>query len=149
MSQPIISPYKKLPHKALAGSVPIDEDVPMISPARAEFNPEALSVSNDITNRGTEMPRKAYPLRYPRLDTVLMVERFIQKHDGEFKKKQLWKTLPKQMMYQTFCVVIDYLLYSGKISVDAGGKIGWIYYPEKVKQDLKFRHLFWKKPRRV
>jgi len=129
--------------------VPTDEDVPMFSPARAGFNPEALSVSTDITNRGIEMPRKVYPLRYPRLDTVLMVERFIQKHDGEFKKKQLWENLPKRMMYQTFCVVIDYLLYSGKISVDAEGKIGWIYYPEKVKQDLKFRHLFWKKPRRI
>lgn len=98
---------------------------------------------------GTQMPRKDYPLRYPRLDTVLMVERFIQKHDGEFKKKQLWGHLPKRMMYQTFCVVVDYLLYSGKISVDAEGKIGWIYYPKKVEQDLKFKHLFWKRPRRA
>jgi len=95
-----------------------------------------------------EMSRTAYPLRYPRLDTVLMVERFIQKHDGEFKKKQLWGKLPKKMMYQTFCVVMDYLLYSGKISVDVEGKIGWIYYPEKVEQDLKFKHLFWERPRR-
>lgn len=73
-------------------------------------------------------------LRYPRLDTVLMVEEFIKQHDGEFKKKALWESLPKQMMYQTFCVVIDYLLYSGKISVDAEGKIGWIYYPELAKK---------------
>jgi len=28
-------------------------------------------------------------LRYPRLDTVLMVEEFIKKHDGEFKKKKI------------------------------------------------------------
>lgn len=125
-----------------------NEDVPAPSSVWAEFNPEALSISTDTTNNGTEMPRKAYPLRYPRLDTVLMVERFIQKHDGEFKKRRLWEHLPKRMMYQTYCVVIDYLLYSGKISVDAEGKIGWIYYPEKVEQDLKFKHLFWKKPRR-
>ena len=26
-------------------------------------------------------------LRYPRLDTLLMVEKFIQDHDGEYKKK--------------------------------------------------------------
>lgn len=129
--------------------MPTDEDVPILSPAPAGSNPKALSISIDTTNMEIEMRRTAYPLRYPRLDTVLMVERFIQKHDGEFRKKQLWGRLPKKMMYQTFCVVIDYLLYSGKISVDAEGKIGWIYYPEKVEQDLKFKHLFWKRPRRT
>ena len=71
-------------------------------------------------------------LRYPRLDTVLMVEEFIKNHDGEFKKRALWEALPKKMMYQTFCVIIDYLLYSRKISIDAEGKIGWIYYPDKA-----------------
>lgn len=73
-------------------------------------------------------------LRYPRLDTVLMVEDFIKEHDGEFKKRKLWESLPKQMMYQTFKVIIDYLAYSRKISIDAEGKIGWIYYPEIAKK---------------
>ena len=73
-------------------------------------------------------------LRYPRLDTVLMVEEFIKKHDGEFKKRKLWESLPKKMMYQTFCVIIDYLLYSGKISIDAEGKIGWVYYPTLARK---------------
>jgi len=73
-------------------------------------------------------------LRYPRLDTVLMVEEFIKKHDGEFKKRKFWESLPKKMMYQTFCVIIDYLLYSNKISIDAEGKIGWIYYPELTRK---------------
>ncbi len=82
-------------------------------------------------------------LRYPRLDTVLMVEEFIREHDGEFKKTNLWKNLPKKVMYQTFCVIIDYLLYSGKISVDSEGKIGWIYYPESVSKHLKNKELFW------
>ena len=72
-------------------------------------------------------------IRYPRLDTVLMVERFIKKYDGEFKKRMLWESLPKKMMYQTFCVVIDYLLYSRKISIDREGKIGWIYYPKQAE----------------
>ena len=73
-------------------------------------------------------------LRYPRLDTVLMVEDFIKKHDGNFKKRKLWESLPKKMMYQTFCVVLDYLLQSHKISIDAEGKIGWIYYPELARK---------------
>lgn len=78
-------------------------------------------------------------LHYPQLDTVLMVEEAIKKYDGEFRKKALWENLPKKMIYQTYCVIIDYLLYSGKISVDSEGKIGWIFYPEKDKS------LFWKK----
>lgn len=71
-------------------------------------------------------------LRYPRLDTVLMVEQFIKEHDGEYKKRALWESLPKKVMYQTFCVIIDYLLYSHKVSIDAEGKIGWIYYPDSA-----------------
>ena len=84
-------------------------------------------------------------LRFPRLDTGLMVERFIKEHDGEFKKRALWESLPKKMMYQTFCVVIDYLFYSNKISIDAEGKVGWIYYPENKGDVEKYKHLFWRK----
>ena len=73
-------------------------------------------------------------LRFPRLDTVLMVEDFIKEHNGEFKKRKLWESLPKKMMYQTFCVVIDYLFYSRKISIDSEGKFGWIYYPEIARK---------------
>ena len=73
-------------------------------------------------------------LRFPRLDTVLMVEEAIKEYDGEFKKRSLWEHLPKKMMYQTFCVIIDYLLYSRKISVDSEGKIGWIFYPESANR---------------
>ena len=88
--------------------------------------------------------RREVPVRYPRLDTVLMVEDFIKEHDGEFRKKQLWEALPKRMMYQTFSIIIDYLLLSGKISVDSEGKIGWIFYPKEAEKRLKKAHLFWK-----
>jgi hypothetical protein len=84
-------------------------------------------------------------IRYPRLETVLMVEAAIRKQDGEFKKRALWENLPKKMMYQTYCVIIDYLLYSGKISIDAEGKIGWIFYPERTMEHIKNKSLFWKK----
>lgn len=84
-------------------------------------------------------------LHYPRLDNVLMVERLIYETSGEFTKKQLWNKLPKKMMYQTFCVIIDYLLYSGKIAVDSEGKIGWIWDPKGVERYLKRKDLFWKK----
>ena len=78
--------------------------------------------------------KKQEGARYPRLDTVLLVERFIKEHDGEFKKKQLWEALPKRILYQTYSLIIDYLLLSGKISVDTEGKIGWIFYPELIKK---------------
>ncbi len=88
-----------------------------------------------------QMLKSENVLRYPRLDTVLMVEEAIKDYDGEFKKMALWKHLPKKMMYQTFCVILDYLVYSRKISIDSEGKIGWIYYPETAikyfaKKDL-------------
>ncbi len=75
-------------------------------------------------------------LHYPQLDTVLMVEEFIRKHSGEFKKKSLWENLPKKMMYQTFCVIFEYLLESGKIARDKESKIAWIWNPELVKKYL-------------
>ena len=85
-------------------------------------------------------------IRYPRLDTILMIENFIKENDGEYRKKQMWENLPKKMMYQTFSIAIDYLLISGKISVDAEGKIGWIFYPKEAEARLKKAHLFWKNP---
>lgn len=91
-----------------------------------------------------ELMKERDILRYPRLDTVLMVEEFIQKHDGEYRRKELWKRLPKKMMYQTFQVIIAYLFESNKISIDAEGKIGWIYYPERAKARGSMANLVWK-----
>ena len=83
-------------------------------------------------------------IHYPRLDSVLMVEKLIYDTSGEFTKKQLWERLPRKMMYQTFSVIIDYLLYSNKISVDKEGKIGWIWNPKLVEKYLKKHDLEWK-----
>jgi len=83
-------------------------------------------------------------LHYPRLDSVLMVEKSIYDTSGEFTKKQLWERLPKKMMYQTFSVIIDYLLYSNKIAADREGKICWTYNPQGVKKILAKPHLIWK-----
>ncbi len=87
--------------------------------------------------------KKKGVLHYPQLDTVLMVEKFIKENSGEFKKKALWENLPKQMMYQTYCVIIDYLMNSGKVAVDKEGKIAWIWDPEGVKRYLARKDLSW------
>jgi len=73
-------------------------------------------------------------LHQPRLDTVLMIEETIKKHSGEFGKFQLWRQLPKAVMYQTFQVVLDYLEYSNKIAMDKEGKLGWIFSPKLYKK---------------
>ena len=79
----------------------------------------------------------------PRLDTVLMVEDFTKKHSGEYRKRALWESLPKKMMYQTFCSIISYLSYSGKIAFDNERKIAWIYNPALVKKYLERNDLSW------
>lgn len=76
-------------------------------------------------------------IHYPRLDTVMTVEEFIKKHSGKYSKTQLWKNLPKKVMYQTYCLIIDYLVTSAKISIDSEGKVGWIYNPDLARKFLK------------
>jgi len=84
-------------------------------------------------------------LHYPQLDTILMVEDFIRENSGEFKKKSLWENLPRKMIYQTFCVIFDYLLESGKIAQDSEGWVVWIWNPELVRKYLNKPHLRWRK----
>lgn len=70
----------------------------------------------------------------PRLDTVLMVESTIRDHSGEYGKFQIWRRLPKSVMYQTFLKILDYLEYSNKIAFDKEGKVGWIFSPDIYKK---------------
>ena len=80
-------------------------------------------------------------IHYPNLQTVLMVEDFVKEHSGEFKKRPLWENLPRKIMYQTYCVIFDYLIDSGKIAVDKEGTIGWTWNPELIKQFQSKSHL--------
>jgi len=73
-------------------------------------------------------------LHSPTLDSVIMVEKTIQKNSQELGKYQLWKKLPKKMMYQTFQVILDYLKKSGKIMIDKDGIVLWTYDPESIKK---------------
>ena len=57
-------------------------------------------------------------IHMPRLDTVLMVEDTVKKLDYYPTKNQLWRALPKMVMWQTFTVIIDYLEKSNKIIID-------------------------------
>ncbi len=73
----------------------------------------------------------------PTLSSVLMVEEAIQKYSQECGKYQLWKKLPQKMMYQTYLVILDYLISSGKILIDQEGCILWTYNPNRIANAIK------------
>lgn len=75
-------------------------------------------------------------LHSPTLDSILMVEEVLQ-HMNYPKKTELWKALPKKMMYQTFCLIIDYLEQSGKLRIDKDGRIVWTWNPTMIKKIQK------------
>jgi len=82
-------------------------------------------------------------LHSPTLESVKMVERTIKKYSQEYTKYQLWKKLPKKMMYQTFCVIFDYLVENNRIMIDkADGIIFWTWNPERIR-DLERRGLIY------
>ncbi|MEK6833689.1 MAG: hypothetical protein AABY32_06610 [Nanoarchaeota archaeon] len=72
--------------------------------------------------------------RSPTLQTVLMVEKFIDKNSGEYKKTDLFKNLPKKVMWQTFQVIMEYLESINKIGYDREGYIVYIWNPEFFKK---------------
>ena len=76
-------------------------------------------------------------LHSPTLESVFMVEETIQKYSQECGKYQLWKRLPKKMMYQTFQIILDYLEQSGKIIIDKEGCIIWTFNPSRIKRLIK------------
>lgn len=76
-------------------------------------------------------------IHYPRLDTVIMVEETLKKAKEYQNKMQLWKALPKQVMYQTFNIILKYLEKSGKIMFDENRAIIWTYNPKLLKTSVK------------
>ena len=90
----------------------------------------------------TRLPRLLMVIKTADCLPVLMVEEFIKEHSGEYKKRALWEHLPKKMMYQTYCVIFDYLADSGKVGIDKEGKIAWVWNPELVKKYLQKEELF-------
>lgn len=72
--------------------------------------------------------------RSPTLQTVLMVEKFIEEHSGEFKKTDLFNNLPRKVMWQTFQVIIEYLERSYRIVIEKDGAITYIWNPKLLSK---------------
>ena len=79
--------------------------------------------------------------RSPTLDTVIMVEKTIEEYSGEFNRTELWKKLPKKVMWQTYLIILDYLQEINKIAADREGKIGYIWNPRLAKMLRKRREI--------
>ena len=54
-------------------------------------------------------------LHEPRLDTVLMVEKSIKEAENYPTRKELWRSPPRKIQYQTFQRIRDYLETHGTI----------------------------------
>jgi len=74
-------------------------------------------------------------LHYPKLDSIFMVEKAIQESDDYPTRMELWKSLPKQMQYQTFKLILYYLESSNKIMFE-DDKIIWIFSNNKKLNEL-------------
>ncbi len=62
----------------------------------------------------------------PTLDSILMVEAAIKQSNTPPSKVQLWRSLPRRMMYQTFQSIVQYLEASNKIIFDGRRRIVWV-----------------------
>ena len=65
-------------------------------------------------------------LHEPQLDTILMVENTIREAKTYPTKRELLKSLPRQIQYQTFNRILEYLESSNKIVFD-GRRIVWVF----------------------
>lgn len=83
----------------------------------------------------TKTIKKINILHFPKLDSILRVENAIQNWEDYPTRMELWKSLPKQMQYQTFKLILDYLERSNKIMFE-GDKIIWIFSNNKKLNEL-------------
>jgi len=74
-------------------------------------------------------------LHYPRLDTILHVERVIREAKGPLSKNGVDRRLSKQIMRPTLNLILNYLEESGKLVVLKEGII-WIY-KEDISKKLR------------
>ena len=72
--------------------------------------------------------------RYPNLQTVLMVEKFIKDNSMFYTKREIFNKLPKKMLWGTYKIIIDYLEETLKIMVEDDGIVSYIWNPELLER---------------
>jgi hypothetical protein len=81
--------------------------------------------------------------RSPTLQTVMMVEKFIDDNSGEYKKTELFNKLPKKVMWQTFQVIMEYLESINKIACDNEGYVVYVWNPKLAEKYKNRKDLEW------
>jgi hypothetical protein len=85
------------------------------------------------------MVAKMEVLHYPRLDTILNVEKIVKNAPNPLSKNEIDRRLTKKVMRPTLNVILKYLEESGKIAMLKEGII-WIHKDEissKLRNKLK------------
>jgi len=78
-------------------------------------------------------------LHYPRLDTILKIEKLLKSAKEPISKNEIDRRLKTQIMRPTLNIILEYLEQSGKIAILKEGII-WIYSAdasEKLKSKLQ------------
>jgi outer membrane lipoprotein-sorting protein len=82
------------------------------------------------------MINMAGKVHQPGLSTIRMIEEFVKKNSGEYTRTEIWKRLPRKVMYQTFKIAFDYLAESNKIIFNNRHAI-WIFDPKSTQKLLE------------
>jgi hypothetical protein len=75
--------------------------------------------------------------RSPTLETVKMVEKVIEKYNSEFNRTEIWKKLPKKVMWQTYLIILDYLQSINRIAISDNGILVYIWNKELAESISK------------
>lgn len=78
-------------------------------------------------------------LHYPRLDTILNVEKILKKAEEPISKNEIDRRLSKKIMRPTLNLILNYLQEAGKIAILEQG-ILWIFNEDisaKLKKKLE------------
>ncbi|MFA5247448.1 MAG: hypothetical protein WC408_06195, partial [Candidatus Micrarchaeia archaeon] len=46
---------------------------------------------------------------------------------------EIWRALPKKVLWTTYTTILDYLEYSGKIHVEQDKTVTWLWDPEGIE----------------
>ena len=72
--------------------------------------------------------------RYPNLQTVLMVDRFIKDSSMFYTKREIFNKLPKKMLWGTFKIIMDYLEETLRIMIEKDETVSYIWNPELLER---------------
>lgn len=87
-----------------------------------------------VKKQNTQTQMFKHPIdRYPRLDTVLMIEKAIRESGGDYTIRKLWQKLPKKVMWKTYLTVLDYLEHSSKIMFSNDNHPFWTWNPKIIE----------------